>query len=215
MAARFTCGAGALLSHQSAAELWGIRPSQGGLIHVSVPSPRDPRRRGIRVHRRKAVRASMRNGIPLTDPRQTIVDIAPRLTERELERAIGEADKLGLANPQDLTESPRIRDLLTRRALLLTDSELESLFVPIALDAGLSRPVPQATISGFKVDFWFEPENLVVETDGLTYHRTTLQQKRDRIRDQLLTAAGFRVLRFTHEQVKYERDHVADVLRRL
>ncbi len=70
-------------------------------------------------------------------------------------------------------------------------------------------------LHGHRVDFFFRAERLVVETDGLRYHRTPTQQKRDRVRDQELTAAGLRVLRFTHDQVAHERDHVAEVLRRL
>jgi very-short-patch-repair endonuclease len=52
----------------------------------------------------------------------------------------------------------------------------------------------------------------VVETDGLTYHRTPAEQARDRLRDQTHTAAGLTPLRFTHDQVKYEPAHVRRVL---
>jgi len=68
---------------------------------------------------------------------------------------------------------------------------------------------------GHRVDFFFRADKLVVETDGLRYHRTATQQKKDRLRDQELTANGLRVVRFTHGQIKYESDHVAGVLRRL
>jgi very-short-patch-repair endonuclease len=70
-------------------------------------------------------------------------------------------------------------------------------------------------LHGHRVDFFFRDFGVVVETDGLRYHRTPTQQKRDRVRDQVLTAAGLRVLRFTHGQVKFESDQVADILRRL
>jgi very-short-patch-repair endonuclease len=55
---------------------------------------------------------------------------------------------------------------------------------------------------------------LVVETDGLRYHRTPSAQARDRLRDQTHTAAGLTHLRFTHYQVKYEGAFVAKILRR-
>jgi very-short-patch-repair endonuclease len=53
---------------------------------------------------------------------------------------------------------------------------------------------------------------LVVETDGLTYHRTPAQQAADRRRDQALTSAGLAVLRFTHAQVAHDPAHVVGTL---
>jgi very-short-patch-repair endonuclease len=224
MAAVLSCGDGAALSHASAAALWGIRNQRGGPTHVSVPSPRDPRRRGIRVHRRRAFDVTTHNRISVTSPSQTIIDMAPRLSGHQLERVISEADKLDLVHPDALRQhaaakdgigGARVRTLLDRQTFLLTDSDLERRFIPIAERAGLSRAETQVTLHGHRVDFFFRAERLVVETDGLRYHRTPTQQKRDRVRDQELTAAGLRVVRFTHGQIKYESDHVAEVLRRL
>jgi very-short-patch-repair endonuclease len=67
-------------------------------------------------------------------------------------------------------------------------------------------------VNGFKVDFYWPDLGLVVETDGLRYHRTPAQQARDRIRDQTHAAAGLTPLRFTHAQVKYEPTRVEETL---
>jgi very-short-patch-repair endonuclease len=67
-------------------------------------------------------------------------------------------------------------------------------------------------VNGFEVDFYWPGLGLVVETDGLRYHRTPAEQARDRLRDQAHTAAGMRPLRFTHEQVRYEPGHVLETL---
>ena len=224
MAAVLTCGAGAVLSHASAAALWGIRKQARSLIEVSVSSHRDPRRRAIRVHRRVPFPQTTRNGIPFTTPAQTIIDIAPRLTERQLERAIDEADKLDLTHPQQLREAAQgqpgkgakiIRTLLDRRTFLLTDSDLERAFTPIAENAGLETPETRARVSGHKVDFYFRESRIVVETDGGRYHRTPSEQRRDRIRDHAHTVAGLTPVRFTHDQIAHEPDYVAGILRRL
>ena len=224
MAAVLTCGAGAVLSHDSAAALWGIRDQRNGLIHVSVPTPRDPRRHGIRVHRRQEIEATERHGIPVTSPVGTVLDLAPRLSGQQLERAINEADKLDLVHPDALRQAAaeeggvggsRVRTLLDKTCFVLTDSDLERRFIPIAERAGLGKPETQVVLHGHRVDFFFRAAGVVVETDGLRYHRTPTQQKRDRVRDHELTAAGLRVLRFTHGQVRYESDQVAEVLRRL
>jgi very-short-patch-repair endonuclease len=67
-------------------------------------------------------------------------------------------------------------------------------------------------VHGFEVDFYWPDLGLVVETDGLRYHRTPAQQARDRLRDQTHAAAGLTALRFTHAQVRYEPVHVAATL---
>lgn len=67
---------------------------------------------------------------------------------------------------------------------------------------------------GYEVDFWFPDLKLVVEADGLRYHRTPAQQARMAKRDQKHVASGLAVLRFTHWQIAYARDEVIDVLGR-
>jgi very-short-patch-repair endonuclease len=133
------------------------------------------------------------------------------------------ADKLELVDPERLRaaidESPHrpgvaiLRRLLDRRTFVLTDSELERRFLPIARRAGLGPPQTAVWLNGFKVDFYWPELGLVVETDGLRYHRTPTQQARDRLRDQAHTAAGLVPLRFTHGQIRYEPNHVENTLR--
>jgi very-short-patch-repair endonuclease len=108
-----------------------------------------------------------------------------------------------------------LRRLLDRQTFVLTDSELERLFLPIARSVGLGRPETAAVVNGFEVDFFWPDLGLVVETDGLRYHRTPAQQARDRLRDQVHTAAGLTPLRFTHAQLRFEPEHVRGVLARV
>ena len=67
-------------------------------------------------------------------------------------------------------------------------------------------------VNGFKVDFCWPELGLIVETDGLRYHRTPAQQATDRRRDQAHAAAGLTVLRFTHAQVAFDPGHVKSTL---
>jgi very-short-patch-repair endonuclease len=106
-----------------------------------------------------------------------------------------------------------LRKVLDHRTFTLTDSGLERLFLPIARRAGLGRPETGVWVNGFKVDFFWRDLGLVVETDGLRYHRTVQQQAKDRVRDQALTAAGLTVLRFTRAQVRCEPEYVERTLR--
>ena len=143
--------------------------------------------------------------------------------ERQLEAAVNEADKLGLIDPESLraeleehhgaTGAPALRRLLDRHTFALTDSDLERRFLRLVRRAKLPEPNTQRLVNGFRVDFLWPGPRLIVETDGLRYHRTPSQQGKDRIRDQVLVAAGFTVLRFTHAQVTYDPDHVIQTLR--
>ena len=231
MAAVLACGPEAMLSHESAAVLWRIRPRGSEQIHVTVPAHVVRRRPGVRVHRTRNLSPGelcRHHGIPVTDPIRTLVDLATRLPEPEVEAAINEADKLSLVHPEALRESLAgsnlrggavVRRLLDRPTFVPTDSALERRFLPIAQRAGLPQPRTRSYVNGFRVDFYWPDLGLIVETDGLRYHRTPTQQARDRVRDQAHTAAGLAALRFTHAQIRYEPEQVeatlASVIRRL
>jgi very-short-patch-repair endonuclease len=224
MAAVLACGPRAVLSHGSAAALWGIVPKRGGRIEVSVPPAYRRRQAGITAHRRSLPDAdvTVRDGIPVTRAVRTLIDLACRLDRGPLERSVNEADRLGLVDAEALRAAldhyrgqrgvARLRTLLDRRTFRMTDSELERSFLPLAADAGLPMPLTRQHLNGFRVDFFWPDLRLVVETDGLRYHRTPAQQARDRIRDQAHTAAGMTALRFTHEQVRYEPRYVLSTL---
>jgi very-short-patch-repair endonuclease len=226
MAAVLLCGPDAFLSHESGAALFGLVPWTGGPVHVSVDGGRCPRdRSGIRVHRRSGLpedHLTLRHHIPVARPQLILVDLAPRMGRDRLERAIGEADKLDLIDPEDLRSAldrfagqpgvAILRETLDLRTFTLTDSELERRFLPIARRAGLDKPLTQQYVNGFRVDFYWPDLGLVVETDGLRYHRTAAQQAQDRLRDQTHAAAGLTPLRFTRAQVRYEPERVCRVL---
>jgi hypothetical protein len=225
MAAVLRCGPRALLSHESAAAAWGIRGQPPGPIEVSISRDGTRSVPGLRIHRRRGlseVEASIHRGIPVTSPILTLVDLGARLPTGELEAAVNEADKLDLVDPErlraELKEMVRrpgigpLRRLLDRDTFVLTDSELERRFLPIVEAAGLPPPLTGQRVNGFKVDFSWPELGLVVETDGLRYHRTAAQQARDRRRDQVHSAAGLIPLRFTHAQVRFEPDHVRRTL---
>jgi len=224
MAGVLACGPGAVLSHRSAAALWGIG-SEGGEIEITVRIASPRRRSGICVHRRPTLADRdlvERDGIPVTGLVRTFVDLAAIQRPQVIERSVNEADRLGLIDPPTLRLELQphrcepgvrpLRALLDRRTFRLTRSELERLFLPLAKRAGLPLPRTKQWVNGFEVDFYWPELGLVVETDGLRYHRTPAEQARDRLRDQAHTAAGLTNLRFTHEQVSYEPEHVRSIL---
>jgi very-short-patch-repair endonuclease len=225
MAAVLCCEPEVVLSHHSAAALWEIGDERLGRVEVSSQTASYIRRPGIRVHRRSSLLPcdlDVRDGIPVTVPARTLIDLASQLGSGPIERAINEADRLDLIDPEALRASlrryrgqpgvARMRVVLDRRTFRMTDSELERRFLPLVDAVGLSRPLTRQHVNGFRVDFYWPDLGLVVETDGLRYHRTPARQARDRLRDQTHTAAGLTPLRFTHAQVRFESAHVRGIL---
>jgi len=217
-----------MLSHRSAAQLWGIGFEERGRIDVTVRRRAEIHRAGLKVRARPSLDAKSvvrRFGIPVTTPVQTLIDLASELKILRLERAVNEADKLDLVDPESLRRAldgyvgmPGVRTLRTmldRHTFRLSDSDLEIFFRPLALAAGFPLPLTKHSVLGYETDFWFPDHGLVVETDGLRYHRTPSQQARAAKRDQKHTAAGLRVLRFTHWQIAHAPNEVTEVLRQI
>jgi hypothetical protein len=165
-----------------------------------------------------------RDGIPLTAPVRTLVDLATELSPIAVERAVNEADKRDLIDPEALRTAldsyegepgaPLLRKLLDKLTFRLSDSDLEIFFRPIAAAAGLPPPLSKQLVNGWEVDFYWPDLGLVVETDGLRYHRTASTQTRDARRDRAHALAGMTPLRFTHYEIKYEPAQVrAELIR--
>jgi hypothetical protein len=216
MAAVLACGAGAMLSHRSAAALWEIGTEKRAVIDISVMRRRELKRPGLHVRGRPTLRAldiTHRDGIPVTSPTRTLVDLATELSPLGVERAVNEADKRDLIDPEALRLSldvytgqpgaPALRHLLDKRTFRLSDSDLEILFRPLADAAGLPPPLSKQIVNGFEVDFFWPELGLVVETDGLRYHRTPSTQTRDARRDRAHVLAEMTPLRFTHYEIKH------------
>lgn len=227
MAAVLACGPYAALSHDSAAALWGFGTEPDGVVEISVPGEVARRRPGIRVFRRQVLGpgdVTERFVIPVTSPARTLIDQATRLAPPRLERAVNEADKLERVKADALYASldeyrghpgvAPMRRLLDPLHFRLSDSELERAMRPVASAAGLPVPETKAWVNRFEVDFFWPDLGIVVEADGLRYHRTASQQRRALRRDQTHLAAGLWPLRFSHWQIAREPAYVRKILRR-
>jgi very-short-patch-repair endonuclease len=225
MAAVLYCGRGAMISHGSAAALFGFG-EEGSDIEVSVLAHRCPRScTGIRVHRRALIargEVTKWRGIPVTTVAATLIDLAPRQTQEEREEAINQADMRGLTKPDNLRRAleeaaPRpgvgvLRRTLDPRTYVRTRSWLERRFLPLARAAGLPKPQTRVYVNDHEVDFYWPELELVVECDGGTFHRTRQQQNTDRRRDNAHTLSELEPLRFTYDQIEFEPDYVIETL---
>jgi very-short-patch-repair endonuclease len=220
MAAILACGPSAALSHHTAAALWEIRPHTGD-VHVTV-SGRQPRNKpGLHIHRSHSLDAAVRDGLPLTTPARTLIDLAPLLRQHELDRAIEQTQILGLATRNEIAgQLDGRRGARSLQAALedepsLTRSEAERRLLDLVREARLPRPETNAMVGGYEVDMLWGKQRLVVEVDGYAFHSGRAAFERDRRRDAALQAAGYRVIRFTWRQITRESHAVVAMLARL
>jgi very-short-patch-repair endonuclease len=215
LAAVLACGPGAALSHRSAAALWSIRGTAAARIDVAVSHTSGVRSTArIAVHRsRRAIATTVREAVPVTTPMQTLADLAVALPRRPLEKACEDAEALQLFDLNRLDARHRgARRLLeiveTHDLGTMTRSELEDAFLEMCDRHRIPRPLVNTVVGGFEVDFCWPDERLIVETDGRR-HATLVAFERDRAKDALLIARGWRVMRITKRQLRRNPDQVA------
>ncbi len=229
MAALLAGGEGAALSHGTAASLWDLRHAPVLPISIVTLGAGGRKHKRLTAHRTKLhpTDTVVRDGLRVTVPARTIVDLAGELQPRALRETIERAQDLRRFDPGEIEAilgrggrhkgSRPLSDLVS---LLGPDedrarSHLERLFISLVRRAHLPRPEVNLPIDGKQRDFVWPDRHLVVETDGYRYHSTKQQQRRDRRRDRRLTALGWRPVRFTYEEVALEPTQVAAELRQL
>jgi very-short-patch-repair endonuclease len=218
MAAVLAAGDGALLSHRSAAAMWGLIAAVKGDIHVTVVGHDRARTRpGIRIHRIRALDtrdATSLHAIPITSPARTLLDITPDLRPRgELERTFDAALK-GRIVTRSAVAATVARNGGRPGAPLLaalaqaelpgpadTRSQAEDQLRRLIRAGDLPEPVFNARVGRYTIDALWPRHRLAVEVDGYAFHSTRRSFESDHERDLVLSAAGFTVMRFTRDQI--------------
>jgi very-short-patch-repair endonuclease len=205
MSAVLACGAGAVLSHRSAATLWRIRRAEGRFPDVTVEGNRN--RPDIDVHRSPLPpdEVTVRDGIPVTTVARTLTDLAHVLDPDSLTRAVREAQFLRVF---DLAATHRAIARRPSRALngiieegVGAASALEDAFLRLLRRHRLPMPVAQKVLLGHPVDYVWEAQRVAVELDGFSAHVSFDAFQRDRSQSNALQLAGWLVLRFTYADV--------------
>jgi predicted transcriptional regulator of viral defense system len=229
-AAVLAYGPGTLLSHHTAAVLWGIQRQRRGLIHVTAGGGRQgiERRKGIWVHRCKlaAEDRAMRDGIPVTTVARTLFDFAEIASFDALKGAAEEADRqklLRLRELEQVCEHGRGRRALRPVRRLIEElrapdegrSPLEIRFPAFIREHRLPPPVQNVDVLGHEVDALWPSAKLIVELDSWEYHSHRAAFERDRARDPKLLIAGYRTIRVTHRRLDREPAKLAAEIRQL
>ena len=210
LAAVLACGERAVLSHRSAAALWGIRRYTG---KPEVTAPHAHRRGSLLVVSRSSItpaECTVHRDIPCTTPERTLIDFATVAQPHEIDRAVREAELLRIvdfARLEAMLDGRRrmqpLREAIAHAASspAHTRSELEDRFRTLVLDANLPTPEYNATLeldaATIEVDVLWRRERIIVELDGWQSHGTRTQFVEDRRRDREAAAVGYQVLRYT------------------
>jgi very-short-patch-repair endonuclease len=235
LAAVMASGLGAVLSHRSAALLWGVLEDDGDeRIDVVAPNRRGRVPDGIRAHRDGELSAADRTeyrGVPCTTPARTLLDLAAAAPRWEVKRALAQAEVRRLVNHSSLRAV--IRRCRGRRgvarlrvaldeihpATKRTRSDLEVMFLEMCQRASLQSPEVNVRLEvdrgSLEADFLWREAGLIVEADSRRFHDTDSAFLNDRRREQRLQIAGWRVSHCTWEQVEHEPRALADTIRRL
>jgi very-short-patch-repair endonuclease len=207
----------ALASHLTAAWIHGLLRRRPGTFHLTAPSRRH-RKKLVVVHFARLAPDDIAtvDGIPVTAPARTVLDLVPDQSVRDLGRILQRADE------HELLDRRRFEAALDRagghpgRAKLATAlrtyrpelatlrSDLERRFRRLVLAAGLPRPQTNVVVEGFELDCYWEAEGFAVELDVFATHgsRRSFEQDRERADDLLL--AGIELIRVT--DVRLERE---------
>ncbi len=223
MAAVLAVGEGALLSHHAAAVLRELRAPREGLIDVTVAGRETQAREGIRTHtaRLHPRDATRHQGLPVTSAARTLLDLAATLPQRDLDRAVEQAEVQRRVSTHSLTEQlrryPHHRGAAALTKAIRTDpaltrSKLERRMLELVRAARLPEPKTNVKLGSWEVDLLWREQRLVVEVDGYTFHSSRRSFERDRRKDQELQAAGYRGIRFTWRQIIYEPEAVIAAL---
>ncbi len=208
--ALLACGPRAVLSHGSEATLYGIYRRWDTPFEVMVATKR--RRRGIRIHRAKLARRDtrMHTGLRVTSPARTVLDMAPRLTDKQLKRAFNVLrleHGLRTEDVRDVVDrfpghpgARRLRSLAAIRRGPVR-SRLELKFFDFCRRYGFPEPLLNVQINGREVDAFFETERVIVEVDGYDVHSGPVSFEGDRDRDAEMLALDLPTIRITEERM--------------
>lgn len=227
LAAVLACAPDAVLSHVSAAWLWGLLRYRPGAIHLSSLASRHPRP-PLSVHRARLATQdrAVREGIPVTAVPRTLLDLAAMLPERGLAGVVERGEELRLLDLRGIDEllgrvgghrgAKRLRDALQLyRPSPYTRSGLERRFLELVREAGLPPPATGYNVAGYELDVYWEPERFVVELDVYETHGSRAAFERDRERQEELKLIGVEMVRVTGPRLAREPGVVIERVREL
>jgi hypothetical protein len=202
LAAVKACGLGAVLSHFSAAVLYGWFRWDGRFPEVTASNPRT--HAGIYTHRSNHIERTLYKGIPVTPVIRTLTDLSSMLPFAGTRRAVNEALNQRVIKPAELVTSHH-RGAKQLRAILATAAptrnEYEDIVLAVLMQAGLPMPEVNQRRLRFFPDFRWPAQRVLLEADSTQFHDQMLARADDRRRQELLEHHGDTVIRTTWTEI--------------
>lgn len=237
MIATLVAGSLAVASHRSAAGLWRLDRFRRQHLEVTAPAPAPRRPPAIRLHESTEPTSRDRTvceGIPVTTPSRTIIDLGRYLGATRLTALLDDAVRRDLTSYEAVHHrfaelagrgrrgSVVVREVLSARQLgsIAPDSPLEDRVRRLLVGAGIPEPVLHHRVGCEELTYVLDlawPERLVaLECDGFRFHRTPEQLAWDDERRNRLGLRGWLVLHTTSGRLTSAPSQlVADVRRAL
>jgi hypothetical protein len=216
MAAVLACGEGAVLSHDSAAALWGLRPWPKV---PEVTTREHVRRPNITTHRSSTLEPNDRRtrlNVATVSAGRAIAEIAARLSDKQLTRATQEARHEGHLHATDLHQlllrCPRLQQLVDPEQNP-TNSGFEDELTRWLTKHGLPLPIINTNVNGHQVDALYPEHKLILELDSWPYHKDYPTWRSDRERDaENLAQGGYRTLRIPEQLTDTKANQLRKIL---
>ncbi len=225
MAAVLACGPRAALSHGSAMTLWGFWRRWDEPFDLTVAGDRRPK--GVRTHRSVTLLRRdvvIREGIRVTSPARTLLDMAPEVPPKSLARFINDGRLRRILTLADLADVAARNPTHPGAGALMAHAETaqnatrsggEDDFQAFCQHYGFPMPRVNITLHGYEVDAYFPQEKLIVELDGWPFHRSRDKFESDREQDATMLMYGIATIRITYDRIESEPDHEAERLHRI
>lgn len=209
-----------LISHGSAAYVWGFDERCPTEIEVTIPYKRTAKRNGVTVHRSTQFELADEHDIesvPVTGPARTVLDCAGTYSPTEFSHLVDAVLRTKILDWPDLYDvqirhsakgrngTGKLRKFLDLRygSLRVPDSRWNRMVGDLLIDAGLPMPtyerevrLPDGKFIG-RVDLAYPHMQLAIELDSVRYHLNHDSFVKDPRRKNALQLAGWTVLTFT------------------
>ena len=234
LAATLCAGDGVAGSHLAAGRLHGLSGFDHAMPELSIPRGRRYRRPDVRTHESTDLglcRIVQRDGIPVTDPSRTMLDLGRYLGLPRLTRTVEQARRRDLVTWSSLIATLAVHARRGRhgtrrlRAVILsgahrqevTDTDMELLVLGLLRDAALPEPELHHQVRVGRrfvaeVDLAYPDQRIAIECDGDVHLRSEVRE-RDLPRQNDLVLAGWTVLRFSWERSRARPDAIVREVR--
>lgn len=230
IAALLACGSDSLLSHRTAAAVYGLREIATRRIEVTVPAGCVRRRSGLVIHRTSVpldrTEVRVRGNLRVSSVPRMLIELAPSEKPAELDRLITQGVRkriLDIEAVERALAKHRQRPGVGKLARAFEEyrpkpdrkSDLERAFDTLIAGTDVPEPLRNIFIEGWEIDCYWPDAKFAVELDGRPYHVAVRDMDKDKYKDAKLMLVGTTVMRITDTRFELDPQGVLDDVRKM